>query len=332
MLVGADYTTGEERASTPPASPRDEVLAGLRQTPRTLPPKLFYDERGAALFDAITRLDEYYLTRTELAILRGNASAIAASIGAGSVLLEYGSGEAEKVRIILDRMRGSAAPAAYVPIDVSGAQLERVAEGLRERYPEIPIIPIGADYTSLRELPLPRELDAVRRVAFFPGSTIGNLHPDEARGFLERMAAVCGPDGAIILGADLRKDPAILHAAYNDSEGLTEEFNLNVLVRLNRELGATFDPESFRHYAYYNPMAGRIEMHLVSLRRQLVSVAGECFSFERGDTIWTESSYKYTLPGLDALAAEAGLIIDARWTDPEEMFVVVRLVARRARG
>ncbi len=329
MLAGTGQTTGEERALANGRSLLEEVLAGLRRRPRTLPAKLFYDARGAALFDAITRLDEYYLTRTELSILRRNASTIAASIGAGSVLLEYGSGEAEKVRIILDRMRGDAAPAAYVPIDVSGAQLERVAEELRERYPEIPIIPIAADYTSLEGLPLPRELRSARRVAFFPGSTIGNLHPEEARGFLERMAADCGRDGAIILGVDLRKDPAILHAAYNDSEGLTAEFNLNILVRLNRELGATFDPESFRHYAFYNPVAGRIEMHLVSLRRQLVDVAGECISFERGETIWTESSYKYTLPGLSALAAEAGLIVDERWTDPDEFFVVVRLVGRR---
>ncbi|HEU6452705.1 MAG TPA: L-histidine N(alpha)-methyltransferase [Gemmatimonadaceae bacterium] len=332
MLAGTRPTRGDQRESATSASLRDEVLDGLRHSPRTLPPKLFYDARGAALFDAITRLDEYYLTRTELAILRRHAAPIAASIGAGSVLLEYGSGEAEKVRIILDRMRGDAAPAAYVPIDVSGAQLERVAEELRERYPEIPIIPIAADYTSLDGLPLPPDLRAARRVAFFPGSTIGNLHPEEARHFLERMAADCGSEGAIILGVDLRKDPAILHAAYNDSEGLTAEFNLNILVRLNRELGATFDPESFRHYAFYNPVAGRIEMHLVSLRRQLVSVAGECISFERGETIWTESSYKYTLPGLAALASEAGLIVDERWTDPDELFVVVRLVAGQARG
>jgi dimethylhistidine N-methyltransferase len=332
MPAGTRQATRDERASSTSASLRDEVLAGLGRTPRTLPPKLFYDARGAALFDAITRLDEYYLTRTELAILRRNAATIAASIGAGSVLLEYGSGEAEKVRIILDRMRGDAAPAAYVPIDVSGAQLERVAAELRDRYPEIPIIPIAADYTSLDGLPLPRELRSARRVAFFPGSTIGNLHPEEARDFLERMAADCGPGGAIILGVDLRKDPEILHAAYNDSEGLTAEFNLNILVHLNRELGATFDPESFRHYAYYNPVAGRIEMHLVSLRRQLVSVAGHCLAFERGETIWTESSYKYTIPGLAALAAEAGLIVEERWTDPDELFVVVRLVGRQARG
>jgi dimethylhistidine N-methyltransferase len=308
------------------ASLRDEVLAGLRQTPRTLPARLFYDSRGAALFDAITRLEEYYLTRTELAILHDNAAAMAASIGRGSVLLEYGSGEAEKVRIILDRMRGPAAPAAYVPIDVSSDQLERVASEMREAYPEIPIIPIAADYTSLDELPLPPELRDARRVAFFPGSTIGNLHPAEARDFLERLSALCRRDGAIILGADLRKDPAILHAAYNDREGLTAEFNLNILLRLNRELDATFDLDSFRHYAYYNPVAGRVEMHLVSLRKQLVSVAGECISFERGESIWTESSYKYTWQGLANLARDAGLVIADRWSDPRDMFAVVRLV------
>ncbi|HET7620278.1 MAG TPA: L-histidine N(alpha)-methyltransferase [Gemmatimonadaceae bacterium] len=314
---------------TRPASLVDEVLAGLRQSPRTLPARLFYDSRGAALFDAITRLSEYYLTRTERAILHDNAEEIAASIGPGSVLLEYGSGEAEKVRLILGHMRGSAAPAAYVPIDVSSAQLERVAVELSEAYPEIPVIPVAADYTALEELPLPPALRGARRVAFFPGSTIGNLHPSEARDFLERLARVCGRDGAIILGADLRKDPAILHAAYNDSEGVTAEFNLNMLVRLNRELGASFDTGSFRHYAYYNPVAGRVEMHLVSLRRQLVDVAGECISFERGESIWTESSYKYSWSGLAELARSSGLTIADRWSDPDDMFAVMRLVRAR---
>lgn len=326
MAAPADGSVVDDRTPRERDSLRDEVLAGLRGTPRTLPPKLFYDSRGAALFNAITRLDEYYLTRTELAILHDNASAIAARIGAGSVLLEYGSGEAEKVRIILDRMRGDAAPAAYVPIDVSSGQLERVASELRGVYPEIPIIPVAADYTSLDQLPLPPRLHGARRVAFFPGSTIGNLHPSEARHFLRRMAAACGPDGAIILGADLRKDPAILHAAYNDSEGLTAEFNLNILLRLNRELGADFDLESFRHYAYYNPVAGRVEMHLVSLRKQIVDVAGECVAFERGEGIWTESSYKYTWRDLDDLAHSAGLMIADRWSDRDDMFAVTRLV------
>ena len=326
MGIGTNTDAVEERTVMQTETLRDEVLAGLRQTPRTLPARLFYDARGAALFDAITRLDEYYLTRTELSILHDNASAIAASIGRGSVLLEYGSGEAEKVRLILDRMRGAAAPAAYVPIDVSSDQLERVAAEMRDAYPEIPIIPVAADYTSLDELPLPPELREARRVAFFPGSTIGNLHPPEARDFLESLAAICGRRGAIILGADLRKDPTILHAAYNDSEGLTAEFNLNILLRLNRDLGGTFDLKSFRHYAYYNPVAGRVEMHLVSLRKQLVDVAGECIPFDIGESIWTESSYKYTWRGLDELARGAGLAIADRWSDPGEMFAVMRLV------
>jgi dimethylhistidine N-methyltransferase len=326
MPPGANTYQTEQFTVSRPASLRDEVLAGLRGSPRTLPARLFYDSRGAALFDAITRLDEYYLTRTELTILRDNAADIAESIGPGSVLLEYGSGEAEKVRLILDRMRGDAAPAAYVPIDVSSAQLERVAADMREAYPEIPIIPIAADYTSLDDLPLPTGLRTARRVAFFPGSTIGNLHPPEARDFLQHLARLCGRGGAIILGADLRKDPAILHAAYNDSEGVTAEFNLNILVRLNRELGATFDLGSFRHYAYYNPVAGRVEMHLVSLRRQLIDVAGECIPFERGECIWTESSYKYTWSGLLDMARSAGLVIDDRWTDDGDMFAVMRLV------
>jgi dimethylhistidine N-methyltransferase len=247
MRTDPDHVADAERPSGASSELRSEVLAGLHQSPRRLPPKLFYDARGAALFDAITRLDEYYLTRTELAILHRHAGAIAAGIGAGSVLVEYGSGEAEKVRIILDGMRGAAAPAAYVPIDVSTAQLDRVASELRARYPEIPVFPIAADYTSLEDLPIPERLSDARRVAFFPGSTIGNLHPEDATRFLARMAAACGPRGAIILGVDLRKDPVLLHAAYNDAEGLTAEFNLNVLARLNRDLDATFDLASFRH-------------------------------------------------------------------------------------
>lgn len=326
MTSRANADVREEDAPVDSASLREDVLAGLCQTPRSLPARLFYDSRGAALFDAITRLEEYYLTRTELAILHRNADAIAAGVGRGSVLLEYGSGEAEKVRIILDRMRGADAPAAYVPIDVSAAQLERVASELREAYPDIPIIPVAADYTTLDAPPLPPELRAARRVAFFPGSTIGNLHPDEARDFLQSLATICGRHGAIILGVDLRKDPVILHAAYNDSEGLTAEFNLNILRRLNRELAADFDIDSFRHYAFYNPTAGRIEMHLVSLRKQLVNVAGECISFERGESIWTESSYKYTWRGLADLARSAGLTIAERWSDPGDLFAVVRLV------
>lgn len=318
------------RSVAGPLSLRDEVLAGLRTTPRTLPSKLFYDSRGAALFDAITRLDEYYLTRTELAILRDNARSIASEIGAGSVLVEYGSGEAEKIRIILDKMRGTDAPAAYVPIDVSAAQLERIAAELRELYPEIPVIPVAADYTRLVDIPLTSQLHGARRVAFFPGSTIGNLHPPEAVEFLERVALTCGRGGAIILGADLRKDPDILHAAYNDREGLTAAFNRNILVHINRELDATFDPVLFRHYAYYNPVAGRMEMHLVSLEDQLVRVAGECIRFDRGETIWTESSYKYTLRGLDSLAHAAGLEVVDVWTDPAEAFAVLHLAVDRA--
>lgn len=304
---------------------REEVLSGLRQVPKTLPAKLFYDAHGAALFDAITHLDEYYLTRTEIAILHDNASNIAAAVGAGSVLLEYGSGEAEKVRLILDRMRGDDAPAAYVPIDVSSVQLERVAAELRKLYPEVPVIPIAADYTTLTELPLPRSLRGARQVAFFPGSTIGNLHPPEAVAFLERAARICGAGGAIILGVDLRKDPDILHAAYNDREGVTAAFNRNILVHINHELGGTFDPERFRHYAYYNPVVGRVEMHLVSLERQLVDVAGECIRFERGEGIWTESSYKYSWRGLQALANDAGLTIIDSWSDPADAFAVLHL-------
>lgn len=321
-------TTDGRPACSHASSLRSEVLAGLRDSPKTLPPKLFYDARGAALFDAITRLDEYYLTRAELLILRDNADAIAGAIGAGTVLLEYGSGEAEKVRLLLDHMRGRSAPAAYVPIDVSAAQLERVAGELQESYPDIPIIPVVADYTEPVDLPVPASLASARHVVFFPGSTIGNLHPAEAVALLERMAHACGRGGAIILGVDLRKDPAILHAAYNDSEGLTAAFNRNMLRHINNALAATFEPECFRHYAFYNPVAGRVEMHLVSLQDQMVRVAGECISFERGESIWTESSYKYSPPGLKSLAHDAGLDVIDSWTDDAGAFMVLNLAVR----
>lgn len=314
-------------------APRDEVLAGLRAEPKTLPAKLFYDERGAALFDEITRLDAYYPTRTELGILREHGGAMAELVGAGALIVEYGSGEAEKVRPLLDHLRGARAPAAYVPVDISAAQLARVAAEVAAEYPDVPVVSLAADYTRPFVLPpLPPATSGARRVAFFPGSTIGNLHPPEAAAFLARLAADCGPGGALLLGADLRKDPDLLHAAYNDPAGVTAAFNLNVLARLNRELDATFAPERFRHYAFYNPAAGRVEMHLVSLEAQRVRVAGEPVAFERGESIWTESSYKYAPGELRALAAAGGFDVARIWTDPREWFAVLYLTVRDRSG
>lgn len=302
---------------------RTEVLAGLRGRPKTLPPKLFYDERGAELFADICTLEEYYLTRTELAIMRSYAGEMAALAGAGAALVEFGSGEALKVRLLLDCLEE---PAAYVPIDISAGQLQRAAADVATRYPGLAVVPVAADYTRPLTLPeLPGRGRDARRVAYFPGSTIGNLHPPEAVEFLRGVARLCGDGGGLLLGADLRKDPGVLHAAYNDAAGVTAAFNRNLLVRLNRELGATFDPALFRHYAHYSPTAGRVEMHLVSLDAQTVEVAGERVSFERGESIWTESSYKYSPCELESLARDAGFEVVRTWSDPEAWFCVLFL-------
>ena len=306
---------------------REEVLAALRATPRTLPAKLFYDARGAALFEAITALPEYYLTRAELAILEARRAEIAERIGGGSVLVELGSGEARKVRLLLDALgEAGTPPAAFVPVDVSRAQLAEAAHALAHDYPATAVRPLAADFSAPGALPaLGERLGRMpehggRRVLLFLGSTIGNLHPEEASQFLRGARTLCGADGALLLGADLRKDPAVLHAAYNDAAGVTAEFNRNVLVRLDRELGATFDPERFRHYAFYDPVAHRIEMHLVSLVEQRVRVAGEELAFARGESIWTESSYKYDGRSMAALLAGAGWVPRACWRDPADAF------------
>ena len=296
---------------------REEVLRGLRGTPKTLPPKLFYDERGARLFERICTLDEYYLTRAELEILEGRAGEIAALAGQRCALIEYGSGAGIKVRLLLDALDE---PAAYVPIDISREQLARVARELAVRYPRATVRSCCADYTGQVRLPaLPH---GVRRLAFFPGSTIGNFHPAEATAFLRRVRRTIGPDGALLLGVDRRKDPRTLHAAYNDRAGVTAAFNLNILARLARELSATFDLSRFRHRACFNADASRVEMHLESLDAQTVYVSGEPITFGRGETIWTESSYKYDGARLERIATAAGFTIDRLWTDSSDRFWV----------
>lgn len=309
-----------------PASPdpelRAEVLRALLSTPRTLPPKLFYDETGAALFERICTLDEYYLTRAELEILRRRAGEIAALAGPRCALVEYGSGAGVKVRLLLDALE---APAAYVPIDISGAQLARVAGELAGEYPAVAVRPLCADYTAPLHLPpLPA---GARRLAFFPGSTIGNFHPAEAAAFLRRVRRTVGPDGALVLGVDRRKDPRVLHAAYDDAAGVTAAFNLNILARLNRELGADFDLSRFAHRARFDDAASRVEMHLVSLDEQVVHVAGTRIALARGETIWTECSYKYDRARLDRLVASAGFRVERIWTDGGRRFWVAYLAA-----
>jgi dimethylhistidine N-methyltransferase len=302
---------------------RGEVWAGLAAPRKTLPCKWLYDARGSALFERICELPEYYPTRTELAILEAHAGEMAERLGARCLLVEYGSGSSRKTRLLLDCL---VEPAGYVPIDISRAALAASAHALAEAYPALEVLPVCADYAEPIELPRPRR-PAERRAVFFPGSTIGNFTPPEAQRFLARMARAAGADGGILIGADLRKDPAILEAAYDDAAGVTAAFDRNLLVRINRELGADFPVERFRHRSVWNDGDGRVEMHLVSLDACEVTVAGRRFGFAAGETIHTENSYKYTLAGFARLAAGAGLAVRRVWTDPRGWFSVQWLTA-----
>ena len=297
-----------------------DVLDGLRAERKTLHPKFFYDETGAELFERICEQPEYYLTRAELSILRARVGDIASLAGPRCALIEYGSGAGVKVRLLLDAL---VAPAAYVPIDISREQLARVARELRAEYPNVAVVPLAADYTS--QIDLPALPPGSRRLAFFPGSTIGNFHPTEAAAFLSRIRRTVGASGALVLGVDRRKDAATLDAAYDDAAGVTAAFNRNLLARLNRELGADFDLERFSHRAFFNEGASRVEMHLVSLGEQTVHVGGAEIHFAHGESIWTESSYKYDERRLEELVSAAGLRIDRLWTDDGDRFWVAML-------
>lgn len=298
----------------------EDVLAGLGAEPKTLPPKWFYDAEGARLFEDITALPEYYPTRTELGILLARAGEIATLAGPDTALVEYGSGAGRKIRLLLDAL---VRPAAYVPIDISGEQLHEVTDALRVDYPHVDIHPVRADYTQ--PLDLPRLPGENRRVAFFPGSTIGNFDPADARRFLQGVRQTVGDDGALILGLDRAKDPATLIAAYDDAHGVTAAFNRNLLVRINRELDANFDLTRFTHLARWNAPASRVEMHLRSDSDQTVTVAGNPIAFRRGETIWTESSYKYDRPMLDRVLVGTGFGIRQLWTDAADRFWVAFL-------
>lgn len=301
----------------------EEVLEGLGRSPKQLPPKLFYDERGSALFERITELPEYYPTRTEARIMHEHGGDMAAMIGPEAMVIEYGSGSSEKTRILLDHLEE---PAAYVPIEISRDHLLESAAGLAEEYPGLEVLPVCADYEQPIAIPSP-ERPADRRVAFFPGSTIGNFHPEDAVAFMRRMASHTGRDGSLLIGVDLKKDPAVLNRAYNDAQGVTAAFNVNMLLRLNREIGADFDIERFEHRAFYNEEAGRVEMHLVSTEEQLVSIDNTPVPFDRGESIWTESSYKYSVEEFGALAERAGFGLERVWTDDDDLFSVQYLRA-----
>lgn len=301
---------------------RDAVLDGLSRTPRAIPAKFLYDARGSELFDAICELPEYYLTRTETGILQSCTPELARLAGPGCALVEFGSGSSVKTRLLLDAMPDLA---AYVPIDISRQHLDATAARLRRDYPKLRVEPVRADYMALDTLPA--DLNGAPRLGFFPGSTIGNLEPQDATAFLRRARRLLGDRGAMVLGIDLRKDPRRLHEAYNDSAGVTAAFTLNLLRRMNRELGGTFDLAGFAHEAFYDPMEGRIEIYFRSLRPQTVTVAGRMFAFVEGERVHTEYSYKYDDAGIAALARSAGFTIDRTWTDPDHLFAVVYLEA-----
>ncbi|WP_397546220.1 L-histidine N(alpha)-methyltransferase [Rhodothermus marinus] len=297
---------------------REDVLQGLAQRPRRLSPKYFYDARGSALFEQICELEVYYLTRTELKILEKYGAEIARHLGPEIALVEYGSGSSRKTRLLLNQLE---TPVVYVPVDISRSALKQAMRALQRHYPTLCIRPVCADYT--RPFPLPEvSKKARRRIGFFPGSTIGNFEPEEALQFLKQIARQCGPEGGLVIGVDLQKDPAVLEAAYNDPEGVTAAFNKNLLVRINRELGGTFDLANFVHHAFYNRAAGRIEMHLVCQKSCQVKVAGRLFSFAAGESIHTENSYKYTLEGFAQLLREAGFRVRQVWIDPKRYFSV----------
>lgn len=300
---------------------RKDVLEGLARPQKALPPKYFYDAAGSQLFEKICRLREYYPTRVELAITKENLRGIARFAGKRCALLEYGSGESLKTRLLIDALE----PSVYMPVDISADALRAAAKRLAREFPKLGIVAITADFSHPLNIPAYR--GKARRVVYFPGSTIGNLRRDEAEAFLRMTRGQVGPNGAMLVGVDLKKDPNVLHAAYNDAKGVTAAFNLNLIARINRELGGDFDVRRFSHYAFYNPMAGRIEMHLVAREAHEVNIGNYRFSFYRGESIHTENSYKYSVHEFEALASNAGFKASKLWTDARRWFGVFGLVA-----
>lgn len=293
----------------------DEVLRGLASTPKRLSPKFFYDQRGSELFERICQLPEYYPTRTEIGILQACGPELARLVGSASVLIELGSGASRKVRLLLEQLR----PRAYIGVDISRDFLLQATHSLAQDYPWIEVHAFCADLCLPITLAHPPK---GQRLAFYPGSSIGNFEPEEAETFLRNLCPLLGPGGGLVIGVDLKKDPARLHAAYNDTAGVTAAFNLNLLLRLQRELGADLNAGGFRHKAFFNEALGRIEMHLESLRSQVVRIGGRKFTFAEGERLHTENSYKYSIEEFQALASRAGLTPVQTWTDAESLFSV----------
>ncbi len=294
-----------------------DAVAGLTASPKRLSPKYFYDSEGSELFERITVLPEYYPTRCELSILRERSGEIAALIPEKAALIEYGSGASTKIRILLSAIKNLA---AYVPVEISADFLDRQIAALRREHPGVAMLPVPADFTKPFELPV--AIKDMPRVGFFPGSTIGNFEPHEAAAFLRQAGRTLGTGAIFIVGVDLVKDTQVLKRAYNDNQGVTARFNLNLLVRMNRELGANFDVAQFEHHALFNREKSRIEMHLASRKRQKVRLCGETIDFRAGETIHTESSYKYTLESFGAMARGSGWTPLKSWTDRDNCFSV----------
>jgi dimethylhistidine N-methyltransferase len=314
----ADTTDAPRDSAVEPF--RRDVLSGLARTPKRLAPKYFYDRTGSLLFDAICDLPEYYLTRSELAIVRARARQIVSGWGTRVRVVEPGAGSGTKTRLLL-RALGAERCVEYVPVDIAREHLADAAARIRSEIPWLRVTPVCADFAA--ELPIGATDDATSTVVYFPGSTIGNFDPAEAERLLARFRRVAGPGGTVVVGFDLKKEPSVLHAAYNDAQGVTAAFNRNVLVRINRELGGTFDLSSFAHYAFYEPVRSRIEMHLVSMRRQEVVVSGHTFRFAEGESVRTECSYKHDLRSAARLAAAAGLELADAWLDDARRFAVL---------
>jgi len=305
--------TPQDRRNSPPSDFERELVAALSARPRSISPKFFYDTAGSRLFDRICDLPEYYPTRTEFGLLADHGPDMVSHFADGADLVEFGAGSLTKVRLLLDAWER---PGRFIPVDISAEHLHQSAAPLRAEYPGLEVLPIAADFTRPVSLPA-----AERRVGFFPGSSIGNLGPETAVRFL-RQAAQSLPGGGLLVGVDLVKDPAMLHRAYNDAAGVTAAFNRNLLVRANRELGADFDVDAFDHYAFYDPLQQRVEMHLVSRRAQTVTVGDQCFDFAQGESLHTENSHKYTLEGFRQMARRAGFTPGPAWVDDQQLFSV----------
>ncbi|HEY3875901.1 MAG TPA: L-histidine N(alpha)-methyltransferase [Candidatus Kapabacteria bacterium] len=296
---------------------RREVLAGLREFPKRIPSKFFYDTRGSELFEQITEVPEYYLTRTERSILDAYLPEMAELIGPEATVVEFGTGAGIKTRMLLKALKN---PKAYIPIDISTEQLRRAASDLKQQFPLLAILPVSGDYTN--PISLPPEANIGHRVVFFPGSTIGNFTPNEAIEFLTKAARLVGDDGGILIGYDRVKNPDILEAAYNDSSGITAAFNLNLIRRIRNEFDAALSEEDFEHYAFFNAQESRVEMHLVSKRNLNICFGSEEVHFEEGEHIITEFSYKYTPEAFEKILSESGFAIQKNWNDSEQFFEV----------